>query len=48
MKKTPPKSALPDPQLDPIRTTTCPTLSHRSNLTYELGTTRDGIDKLTS
>ena len=37
MKKPQPKPTLQDPQLQLLRSANCPTLSHRSNLTYELG-----------
>lgn len=36
MKKPQLKPIPSDPQLTPLRSSTCPTLSHRSNLTYEL------------
>ena len=38
MKKTPSKSApTPTPQIQPLKSPTCPTLSRKSKLSYELG-----------
>ncbi|MDX1492384.1 MAG: hypothetical protein R3332_13975 [Pseudohongiellaceae bacterium] len=37
MKKTPKPSSDPSPEVTTLKSSTCPTLSHRSTLTYELG-----------
>ena len=37
MKKTPTKAPSSIPEIQPLKSSTCPTLSRKSNLTYELG-----------
>lgn len=45
MKKTPSKTApTPVPAIQPLKSSTCPTLSRKSNLSYELG--QDAIKAL--
>lgn len=37
MKKILSKATPPAPQIQPLKSSTCPTLSRKSNITYELG-----------